>query len=62
MSFPKQGSEKKEREELRQEMSPADHEDLGPVREKGFACRGSRHKGRGGRKEKDTPAAIGQPD
>src|SRR5262249_29585017 len=57
-----QGSEKKEWEELRQEMSPADHEDLGPVGKKRFARRGSRDEGCGRRKEKDTPAAISEPD
>ena len=57
-----QGPEQKQREELRKELGPANHENLGPVREKRLSRGRGRHERRSGRKQQNAPAPIGEPD
>jgi len=45
-----QGPEQKQREELRKELGPANHENLGPVREERLSRGRCRHERRSGRK------------
>jgi hypothetical protein len=60
--FAEQGTEEKEREELREELRGAAHEGFRPMGKQRLPCGGSRDEGRGRRQQQHAPAAIGQPD